>query len=39
MATYNIVRHRTNASNRSINSSVVTGYGGYYGGYYGVDDK
>lgn len=34
MATYNIIRHRTNASNRSINSSVVTGYGGYYDMWY-----
>lgn len=34
MATYNITRHRTNASNRSINSSVVTGYGGYYDMWY-----
>ena len=34
MATYNITRHRTNAGNRSINSSVVTGYGGYYDMWY-----
>ncbi len=34
MAQYNIVRHRTNASNRSINSSIVTGYGGYYDMWY-----
>ena len=34
MATYNITRHRSNASNRSINSSVVTGYGGYYDMWY-----
>lgn len=30
MATYNITRNRTNSSNRSINSSIVSGYGGYY---------
>ena len=30
MATYNITRNRTNSSNRSINSSIVSGYDGYY---------
>jgi len=30
MANYNITRNRTNSSNRSINSSIVSGYDGYY---------
>lgn len=30
MANYNITRNRTNSSNRSINSVIVSGYDGYY---------
>ena len=30
MANYNITRNRQNSSNRSINSSIVSGYDGYY---------
>lgn len=30
MANYNITRNRTNSSNRSLNSIIVSGYEGYY---------
>lgn len=34
MANYNITRNRQNSSNRSINSSIVSGYDGYYDMWY-----
>lgn len=34
MANYNITRNRTNSSNRSVNSVIVSGYDGYYDMWY-----
>ena len=34
MANYNITRNRTNSSNRSLNSVIVSGYDGYYDMWY-----